>query len=366
MEENIFSDLLAEPSGQFIGFVRMSSTDFEILLNKVGPIIAKQETRFRETIPSKVRLAITLRYLASGNSFRSLHYLFKMSHQVISNIVKDCCAALITVLKDLIKLPSSQDEWLQKEADFRDRFPHCLGALDGKHVVVISPAHSGSEYFNYKHSFSIVLMALVDSNFCFMFCDVGSKGRISDGGVFRDSVLFEKLHSNTLNLPQPEPLSNDNVPMPYVIVADNAFPLHPNLMKPYPGDHPEGSMQRKFNRKLSSVRIVVENAFGIMSARFRVLRAPIAVQPHEASKVVMTCALLHNFLRKSPNSRSIYAPPGYVDQIINGEITRPGNWRQDVGYGSGALRPLGSVARRPTLLATQVRNKFSEYFMNMD
>ena len=364
--EEIFSNLLAEPSNQFEGFVRMSATDFELILSCVGPLIEKQKTKFRATIPAKVRLAVTLRYLATGDSYRSLHYLFKISHQVISNIVRECCAALISVLKHMIKLPENENEWLQKETDFRDTFPHCLGAIDGKHVVMMSPIHSGSEYFNYKHSFSIVLMALVDRNFCFMFCDVGSKGRISDGGVFRDCVLFEKLQTNSLHLPQPAPLSDGDVNMPYVFVADNAFPLHPNIMKPFPGDHPQGTMQRNFNRKLSSVRIVVENAFGIMSARFRVLRKPIALQPNEASKVVMACALLHNFLRKSSNSRSIYTPSGYTDTIVDGEIINPGTWRKDIGKDEGAFRPIKNIARRSALTAIQVRNKFAEHFRTMN
>ena len=108
-----------------------------------------------------------------------------MSYQVISNIIRECCTALISVMKDMIKLPEKKKECLQKESDFRDIFSHCLGAIDGKHVVVVSPIHSGSDYFNYKYSFSIVLMALVDRYFCFMFCDIGSKGRISDSGVFQ-------------------------------------------------------------------------------------------------------------------------------------------------------------------------------------
>lgn len=151
--------------------------------------------------------------------------------------------------------------------------------------------------------------------------------------------------------------------MPYVFVADNAFPLHPNIIKPFPGDHPQGSMQRNFNRKLSSVRIVVENAFGVMSARFRVLRKPIALQPSEASRVVMTCVLLHNFLRKSSNSRSIYTPSGYTDTVVNGGITNPGTWRKDFGEGEGAFKPMKNIARRSSLTAIQIRNKFAEHFM---
>ena len=141
---------------------------------------------------------------------------------------------------------------------------------------MMSPIHTGYEYFNYKHSFSIVLMALLNRNFCFMFCDVHNKGRISDSGVFRDCILFQKLQMNSLHLPQPESLSNGDVKMPNIFVVDNAFRLHPNTIKPFPGDQSQVSMQRNFNRKLSSVCIVVENAFGVMSTRFRVLRIPIS------------------------------------------------------------------------------------------
>ncbi|CAK1586959.1 unnamed protein product [Parnassius mnemosyne] len=209
-------------------------------------------------------------------------------------------------------------------------------------------------------------MALVDRNFCVMFCHIGNKGKISDGTVFRDSVLFEKLQRNSLQLPQPKPLSNGDVNVPYVFVADNGFPLHRNIMKPFPGEHSEGSTRRNFNRKLSSVRIVVENTFGVMSARFRVLRKPITLQPNKASKVVMACSLLHNFLRKSCNSRSIYTPSGYIDTVVNGEIINSVTWRQDIGEGEGAFRSMRNIARCSALTAIEVRNKFAEHFRDMN
>lgn len=82
----------------------MSADDFEFLLHKIGPQIAKQDTKWRKAVPVNERLALTLRFLATGDSYKSLHYLFKISPQLISQIVPEVCSALITALRDLIKV----------------------------------------------------------------------------------------------------------------------------------------------------------------------------------------------------------------------------------------------------------------------
>lgn len=98
------AELLAEPSGEFNNFVRMSCNDFEYLVQKISPLVVKQDTRWRDSIPVKIRLAVTLRFLATGDNYRSLHYLFKISSQIISNIIPEVCLALNSVLKDLVKV----------------------------------------------------------------------------------------------------------------------------------------------------------------------------------------------------------------------------------------------------------------------
>lgn len=75
-------------------------------------------------------------------------------------------------------------------------FPHCLGAIDGKHIQLQAPIGSGSEYFNYKNTFSVVLMAVVDANYNFIYANVGCQGRISDGGVFRNTSFSKLLDEN--------------------------------------------------------------------------------------------------------------------------------------------------------------------------
>ncbi|KAL4721558.1 hypothetical protein ACJJTC_007791, partial [Scirpophaga incertulas] len=102
--ENQLTELLQEPeSKEFQNFVRMSDSNFEYLLQNISPVISKQDTDFRESIPAKIRLAVTLRYLATGDSYRSLHYTFKISSQLISQIIPEVCQALIDVLKDTVK-----------------------------------------------------------------------------------------------------------------------------------------------------------------------------------------------------------------------------------------------------------------------
>jgi len=76
-------------------------------------------------------------------------------------------------------------------------FPHAVGTIGGKHVVLQCPRNNASEYFNYKNAFSIVLFALVDSDYNYMFVDVGCQGRISDSGVFTNTELCKKLETNT-------------------------------------------------------------------------------------------------------------------------------------------------------------------------
>ena len=105
--------------------------------------------------------------------------------------------------------------------------------MDGKHTVLKCPEKSGSFSFNYKGTFSIVLLAVVDADYQFLYADVGYNGSIV-GGVFKNSSLHKALKCNSLNIPGPRKMNDGNTELPYVIVADDAFPLTVNIMKPFP------------------------------------------------------------------------------------------------------------------------------------
>nr|CAH7737395.1 unnamed protein product [Callosobruchus chinensis]CAH7758744.1 unnamed protein product [Callosobruchus chinensis] len=90
--------LSGEIRSSFKNFLRMSTEDFENLICLVGPAVAKRHTNFRNAISVTERLAITLRFLATGDSYHSLMYLSKISKQSISVIIPEVCKALIDSL----------------------------------------------------------------------------------------------------------------------------------------------------------------------------------------------------------------------------------------------------------------------------
>jgi len=85
----------------------MSSADFEKIINLIGPKVIKQDTNMRQAISVTVRLAVTLRFLATGDSYSSLQYLFGISKQIISCIIPEVCMAIVEVLKEYVKVSNA-------------------------------------------------------------------------------------------------------------------------------------------------------------------------------------------------------------------------------------------------------------------
>ena len=124
------------------------------------------------------------------------------------------------------------------EFEKRANFLHCLGAVDGKHIRVIKPEHSGSMFCNYKDFFSVVLMAVLDTNYRFVYFDTGSYGKDSDSTVFRRSRLWISVQTNMLELPNERPLSATEGPnVRHVFVEDEGFALNRNILRPFGGSN---------------------------------------------------------------------------------------------------------------------------------
>jgi hypothetical protein len=152
----------------------------------------------------------------------------------VSKIVHEVSTAIWDTMQPLYLRTTEMWEKIARRFVERWQFPHCIGALDGKHITIKKPAKSGSSLFKYKQTFSVVLMATVNAEYKFVTIDVGSMGRFSDGNIFSSSVLAKMLNKRALQLLPPALLPNFEQPFPYVFVGDEAFPLSNNLMRPYP------------------------------------------------------------------------------------------------------------------------------------
>lgn len=238
------------------------------------------------------------RYLATGTHFAALHFDFRIGKSTINGIVRETCQVLWSVLQPTEMPKPNKEKWIDISKTFysKTNFPNCLGAIDGKHIRCKNPENSGSLFFNYKKYFSIVLMAVVDANLNFIYIDVGAYGHEADSSVFRQSAFGKMLYSQQLQIPVALPLTENNI-QPYVFVADEAFGLHANLLRPFPG-RGLNNTRRVFNYRLSRARRTVECAFGVLANKWRVLHTTILVEPDFCDDIVKACCVLHNFIRK--------------------------------------------------------------------
>ena len=276
--ERLMQELMRESAGDFRGFMRMEPQMFQELLARVGPRITKSDSG-RPPLEPGLKLAVTLRYLGTGDSFHSLMYQFRVPHNTISLFVAEVCDALLAEYEEeQFTTPSTPEGWMEVERTFSQRWNwhHCCGALDGKHVRIVCPKKSGSEYYCHKGFYSIVLLGLVDGDYKFIWANVHAPGSESDCGVFNNSSLEPSLREGTLGLPLPSPLPGDNRDTPYYMVGDDAFPLRAWMVKPYPHKYLTHD-ERIFNYRCSRGRRVVENAFGILASRWRCLHTALMV-----------------------------------------------------------------------------------------
>ena len=234
----------------------------------------------------------------------------------------------------------------------------CLGAIDGKHIVTQAPACSGSDYFNYKKTHSIVLLVVCNARYEFTMVDIGDAGRQSDGGVYRHSELGFAIDNNTINRPPPSQIDSGGKLFSFVYVTDDAFQMKPFMLKPYAKIDADIS-KKIFNYRLSRARRIIENCFGIAAARFRIFRKPIIAKVENVITVTKAVVSLHNYLMKRQNifGDFQYCAPNFVDSDGSDCLqSQSGDWRNEI-QGDTGLAPLRSCGSN-----NYSRDDFKTYF----
>ncbi|XP_071042667.1 uncharacterized protein [Parasteatoda tepidariorum] len=188
------------------------------------------DTRFRKAIRKEKRIASAL---SSSAEYRTVANLFALFKSIVCKIILEFCKDFVKECGDKINLPSTEEELIDARDAFKYRwgFPQCWGAIDGTHIKIQPTKMHATSYYNYKHFFSIVSIAVVDYNYQFTYVNTGSPGRNNDASVLQNSAFYNYLTENPLLFKLSETIKGCSVPLCFL--GDSAFPLLETIQKPY-------------------------------------------------------------------------------------------------------------------------------------
>ena len=283
---------------KFYETLRMSLATFNHILVRIHDKLLKK-TVTEEPIPPDFRLAMTIYKLARGDYNYTIGEMCGLAKSTVCVIVTETCSAIINTLwDDTVKkyFPTSRDDFKESMAKFGEewQFPYAFAAADGSHLPIKCPkggAQAMKQYFNFKGFYSIVLMALVDAEYIFIWASVGAPGNTHDSTLMQSTELWDRIVAGNVipNIVQ----QIENVDIPPLILGDGAFPLRTWIMKPH-GDAVLPEDKRSFNYRHSRARLVTEGAFGRLKCRFRVLFRKCESNKETVKLYGLASVVLHN------------------------------------------------------------------------
>ena len=317
---------------------RVNRTTFRHLCSELSGKLQHAST-VRAAISVETRVAIALWRLGTNVEYRTISHLFGVGISTACVIVHEVYRAIVDVLlKRYIRIPTGPQAMdIVRGFEHQWGFPQCFGAIDGSHIPIIALKDSHADYYNRKGFYSIVLQALVDHQYRFLNVYTGWPGSVHDARVLLNSKVYARGEAGTLMPSHVWTLGG--VPVPVVIIGDPAYPLLPWLMKAYPGTG-LSDKQKKYNRRLSRARVVVECAFGRLKGRWRSLLKRNDMRLDYLCNAVIACCVLHNICEVHQDA---------FDEQWLVEVTpvpRPSS--------TGSILPTSSTA-------SSIRNAFSDY-----
>ena len=140
------ADLYATDIPVFTNYMRMTPEFFEMIKTILEPRLARQATNYRAPISVREKLALTIRYLATWESYTSLSCQFRVEKSTIPSFYQRSAGpsrmSSPESTSNVLLLQMSEKNW--REFRIRWNVPHALGALDGKHVALKKPKNTGA------------------------------------------------------------------------------------------------------------------------------------------------------------------------------------------------------------------------------
>lgn len=268
---------------------RMNRSTFDLIATGLHPFLAKQTCKGAPLSPRKVCAIGVWRLKEAQMSYQAIAVLFQVGRSTAYYSTILFVRTINHVLFDkYVHLPRNQEEFESTSRKFEvyshGVFKHAVGAIDGTHLPIHKPDISSDpnhKYVNRKGWPSLNCLAIVDRNSMFLYFNARWPGSVGDSRILTNSRLS----------------SGRFLPPQCFLLGDAGFPLESWLLTPYretPGMTPA---QRNFNKFFSSSRIIVEQSFGELKARWRILLHEIYASPTEAAGMASACVILHNICR---------------------------------------------------------------------
>lgn len=277
---------------------RVSRETFAFILSRIRPVLERKSI-VEEPIPPELRLAVCLYRLGRGSYYYTIAELTGLGVSTVCTITEEVCAAIVEHLwKESVDkfMPHSEEEFKNKIIDMEEmwQFPCCWAALDGCHIPIKCPPggpESCKEYHNFKNFYSVVLMAMVDSHYRFIWGSCGYPGNSHDSIILQSTDLWARIQEGNCLPKVGKQVGMQTIPP--LVVADSAFPFTTWLMKPFT-DAVLSEKQKYFNYRLSRARMVTESAYGQLKGRWRVLLRKCESSSEKVRMNVLACMVLHN------------------------------------------------------------------------
>lgn len=311
-----FHDVQVAYGGHFDRAMRMPANAFHELSDLLKPRLP------RRGVHPEVRVAIALRYLGGG------------SYIDICAALGVHCATVYRSLWDVIDAVNSSPSLdldyqldnparrLGYAAGFQRRrnspFGNVCGALDGIAVKQEQPWPTDvacvADYYSRKGFYALNTQAICDSEYKFRWMACTSPGATHDSTAFSGTTLGRTLLDRDSALTRS--LTRDG----HCIAADEAYAASEVLAVPWPGCGRGDKWRDAYNFYLSSLRIHIEQAFGMLFWRWGVFWRPLRVPFQKCPSLIRACFRLHNFCLS--HSSAAAAPVGpYGDDRAGGCVS---------------------------------------------
>ncbi|XP_012521958.3 protein ANTAGONIST OF LIKE HETEROCHROMATIN PROTEIN 1-like [Monomorium pharaonis] len=269
---------------QFREHYRMLPSTFELLENRLGPILTGNPSN-KPCIPVRTQLLASLWLLATPDSFRFVGLKHNLAKSSLNASVQRVVAALNDIAGNVIRWPAGDRlDIVKQKFQCLSNMPNVIGAIDGCNISIDAPKEHSLHYKTRKKDYAVVLQAVCDSELRFTDCFAGYPGSVGDRRIFRNSDLFLAAEHNV----------NAFFPNGEYIIADKAYPVLLWCISPYIDNGRLTRAQKRFISILSKSRQVIERCFALLKGRFRRMKHLEMKRIDLIPSFILACCVLHN------------------------------------------------------------------------